>query len=395
MIRPCCVCESADRKVLFRQTFSQLSDGSSLIAGYDVVACSNCGFCFADGIPPQASFDKYYREMSKYEKTESGGEDSSYDRARYEKMAGVILKLLADKNTRILEIGCANGQLLGLLKKAGYLHVSGVDPSPVCAETAWKKYGIPVKVGTLTNLPIVNGDVDFLILAGVLEHVRDLNSALEKIRNVLYEGSHVFISVPDASRYAEGQDAPFQEFSLEHINFFGPVSLGNLMRANGFSEKSIEQDFITSNVKTTTPVIHGFYEKEARRRARSIISDGITERGLGRYIEQSNLVNENVLKIIEKICIEGTPIIVWGTGAHTLRLMETSKLGEANLKLFVDSNPRYQGKKLRGIAIVPPDEIKGRGETILISSRVYQEEIANQIRDMSGPGRQVIKLYLE
>jgi len=35
----------------------------------------------------------------------------------------------------------------------------------------------------------------------------------------------VFITVPDASRYAAGDDAPFQEFSLEHINYFGPQSL--------------------------------------------------------------------------------------------------------------------------------------------------------------------------
>jgi len=56
----------ADREsiCLFQQRFSVLSTGS-LMDGYDVVICQECGFCFADNIPEQAAFDLYYREMSK------------------------------------------------------------------------------------------------------------------------------------------------------------------------------------------------------------------------------------------------------------------------------------------------------------------------------------------
>src|SRR6476660_639452 len=86
--RPCAICSSTERSQLFRQAFSKLSDGS-LLSGYDVVTCSKCGFCFADNIPFQAVFDAYYRDMSKYEKTGQGGQDTIYDRVRFQAMANV------------------------------------------------------------------------------------------------------------------------------------------------------------------------------------------------------------------------------------------------------------------------------------------------------------------
>jgi hypothetical protein len=55
-------------------------------------------------------------------------------------------------------------------------------------------------------------------------------------------------------------------------------------------------------------------------------------------------------------------------------------LGEAKIRAFVDSNPRYHGKQLNNVPILPPEALANMNEPILICSRVYQEEIAAQIR---------------
>jgi len=68
-------------------------------------------------------------------------------------------------------------------------------------------------------------------------------------------------------------------------------------------------------------------------------------------------------------------------------------LGEAKIKAFVDSNPRYQGKSLNNVPIISPQALKDMTETILISSRVYQEEIAHQIRGELKLRNEFIKLY--
>lgn len=391
--RPCAVCGSQQGTLLYQQIFSEISLGGSLLAGYDVVVCKDCGFCFANGIPEQAHFDAYYRDMSKYEKSERGGQESPYEKARFQLMANVILKKLGSKRTRIFEVGCANGQLLAMLKTAGYENVLGIDPSPVSAELARKLYGINVSAGTLSSMKMDHASVDFIILAGVFEHVRDLNLALQQLAKLLSSDGYLFITVPDASRYAEGEDAPFQEFSAEHINFFGPDSLTNLLQANGFVKTSIQPDMIQSNYRTTTPVLHGLFKKSPIIPSSPFSRDMHTEIGLKTYIEQSIKGNLQIQGNINSLLDKNQTIVVWGTGAHTLRLLATSRLGEAKIKAFVDSNPRYQGKSLNNVPIILPQELTEMTETILISSRVYQEEIANQIRKALKLENEIVKLY--
>jgi SAM-dependent methyltransferase len=358
-----------------------------------VVACDYCGFCFADKIPEQTSFDTYYRDMSKYEKTERGDQDSPYDQARFKAIADIILRFLDSREVRIFEVGCANGQLLSLLKKEGYENVAGIDPSPVSADIARRRYGINISANTLSDLSMHNGTADFVILAGVLEHVRQIGPALQKLRSMLSAEGSLFITVPDASRYAQGEDAPFQEFSVEHINFFGPDSLTNVLNVNGFVKISIIEDMIESNYRTVTPVIHGIFRKSELPTSIAYSRDTKTEAGLQMYIDQSIQRDRLLQAEINKVVEIGRPIIVWGAGAHTLRLLANSRLVEAKIRAFVDSNPRYQGKALNSIPIISPELLKNLHEPILISSRVYQEEIVTQIHNELKLTNEVIRLY--
>lgn len=377
--RTCAICGSAETRMLFQQHFAVMSTGG-LLDGYDVVVCERCGFCFAEDVPPQSALDQYYREMSKYEHQDRMGDVSQSDWARLQLIASYLKKHLRNPGARIMEIGCSTGTLLSMLKESGYQNVGGVDPSPVCAEVADRLYGIQVVSNTLSDLAIEGQSIDVLILAGVLEHVRDVNTALLKCRTILADDGLVYLAVPDASRYDAGEDAPFQEFSVEHINFFGPQSLTNLMNVSGFARIDMEQGMIMSNRRTTTPVLHAVFTKRGSNCPSSYIRDTETEWGLARYIGQSRQTDDRIQAAIAAIVDANQPIIVWGTGAHTLRLLASTRLGEAKIRAFVDSNPRYHGKQLNNVPILPPEALANMNEPILICSRVYQEEIAAQIR---------------
>ena len=277
----------------------------------------------------------------------------------------------------IVEFGCATGLLLSLINKKGYINITGVDPSPSCAETAKKYYGINVLTNTLSDVNIDDDSVDFLILVGVLEHIKDLDDSLAILWRMLAPKGKICIIVPDASQYFNGQDAPFQEFSVEHINFFGPVSLGNLMKKNGFSKVDISQMPVEVNYKTITPVICSVFEKNHLSNQERIIFDKDVE----------------VKQTISTIADRNIPIMVWGTGAQTLRLLAISRLKEANIIAFIDSNPKYQGKHIEGIPVISPQNITGKTETILICTRAYQEEIARDIRNVFQLDNEIIKLY--
>ncbi len=152
----------------------------------------------------------------------------------------------------------------------------------------------------------------------------------------------LFISVPDASRYATGEDAPYQEFSLEHINFFGPLSLTNLMRANGLQLVHVQQDLVETNYHTTTAVVHSIYQKCDT--PLSITPESLTELGLLAYINQSRQADDLIDQKISGIVSSGCPIVVWGTGSHTLRLLAKTRLKEANIRAFVDFEPPLSRK---------------------------------------------------
>jgi SAM-dependent methyltransferase len=269
----------------------------------------------------------------------------------------------------------------------------GIDPSPSCVETVKNRYQIPSKTGTISDLSsILPGSVELLILVGVLEHIQDLDWSIKELRKILKPGGKICIVVPDASQYFNGKDAPFQEFSIEHINFFGPRSLTNLMVKHMFTESSSVQQIFEVNYNTLTPVILSIYTKE-KTESSFMNFDDETGTNLKMYISQCDEEQKSIESVIKKIIRVKEPVIIWGTGAQTLRLLSTTDMKNADIICFVDSNPKYQGNKLNNIPVISPDELKNRKEQILISTRAYQHEIEFQIRKTLKLPNKIIKLF--
>ncbi len=75
-----------------------------------------------------------------------------------------ILKLKSKKKILCLEIGCADGSRLNLIKKKfNNIKVIGVDPSKKATTVGKRKFGIPLYRGTADNLKIKKNSIDILI----------------------------------------------------------------------------------------------------------------------------------------------------------------------------------------------------------------------------------------
>ena len=389
--RLCPVCRSDVSKALFRQSFDHLS-GVHLLDGYDVVVCEECGMGFADGLPPQSVFDEYYRDLSKYEDGEASGRQSSVVEQRLRDVAATIGPFIPSSHACILEIGCASGGLLKALQDLGFSRVAGVDPSPACVHTARTVFGIPAITASLFALPPPEEPYDFLILTGVLEHIRDLDKAVEQFQRLLQPAGRIYLEVPDASRYIASLDAPFQEFSLEHINFFSTKSLTNLMQSRGFRMLDAAPT-VRPLHEVTCPCVYGVFERHLGQIA--VLRDNETEAGLRAYVQGCELGDAQVRSRIEQSIPPGGSVIVWGVGTHTLRLLAAGGLNPRQIAVFVDSNPKYRNRELRGIPVVSPEDLGRRPEPILISTRGFQREIYDQIRHTLGLPNPVILLYGE
>jgi hypothetical protein len=60
--------------------------------------------------------------------------------------------------------------------------------------------------------------------------------------------------------------------------------------------------------------------------------------------------------------------------------------------VVVDSNPKYQSRRLAGTPVVRPEALKHHREPILIATYAFQHEIEDQIRSMELPN-EVVLLY--
>ncbi len=376
--RPCPTCDGVSPRLLYRQNFAHLDEGG-LLPGYD-------------GIPGQDFFDVYYRELSKYDYNSRQGEEPEWVRDRFRTLADQLEPWLASRQSRILDVGCATGGLLAEFKIRGFKNVLGIEPSPAAARAALDRHGVKVLTGSLPLLAASGETFDLIILTGTLEHVRDLHGLLQLISQLLSAEGQVFLEVPDATAFTSCRNAPYQEFSIEHINFFSHTSLANLLRRFGYAQIWSRKARGELSRDVFEPVIRALFRRD-RQGPRLPELDTETEPALRDYIAQSRTVDDRVCEIIDRIVVEDRPILVWGVGTHTLRLLATSRLAEARIRAFIESNARYHGRQLRGVPIIAPAELPSYPEPVLVSSFVYQREIVRQIREGLGCANEVILLY--
>lgn len=388
--RDCPVCGGKVRELLYRQRFAGF-DAGGLLDGYDVVVCRECGMVYADGIPAQAAFDRYYAAMSKYEHADREGLETPHDLARFAAMAEACMPHLTAGRARVLDVGCATGGLLAAFRDRGVSEVHGLDPSPACAAAAGRLYGIPVTVGALGALPAMPAPFDLVMLVGVVEHVRDIRSALLAVRGLLAAEGLVFVEVPDTQGFADWPGPPFQEFSVEHVNFLTARSTVSLMAGCGFSSVFCERTAREWAPGSTAPVVYGLFRRTDTELPP--VPDESGRAGIERYVGECGREEAAVAARLAAQRGDGERICVWGAGTHTQRLIAAGILDPADVVLIADANAHYHGRSLCGVPVVAPGELAAHGEPILVSTRAYQREIVARIRGELGLSNRLITLY--
>lgn len=373
--RLCPICGGFGRRVVHKQRFL---DGP-LVDAYDVTVCGQCGAGFADKIPLQADMDRYYADESKYTYDQTDGSESHWDLRRFEETADQIIPHLKAHDTRILDIGCATGGLLSVFKKRGFVNLTGVDPSPRCATLARRLNDLKVRVATFAQLCNWRKHFDLILMVGVLEHLHEVRAAVGIALRLLSRGGLIYCAVPDVERLAVCPNAPYQQFSIEHVNFFSGSSLQRLMTECGMTEIRAWHWTAEWREGVNEPIVSGLYKVGNNPTQKAF--DIITGPALERYLASSAAGDKSILALVESLVINQESILVWGAGTLTRRLLANTRFSEANIVAFVDSNARYQGRTLAGRPILSPKQITDRSEPILVSSVAFAKEITLAIRE--------------
>src|ERR1035437_2668178 len=388
--RPCPVCGSVQHEVLYRQRFEHFTAGS-ITDGYDVVACGTCGTCFASGLPDQTRFSEYYDQSSKYDLGAAGAELSSFDAERFADEARFIAANVSHRTGSVLDIGTATGGLLVALRDLGFTSVHGIEPSPDAARVARETHGLDVVAGDVGMATASGAQYSVVSLVAVLEHLVDPAAALRDIAGLLAADGLLYLHVPDAGRFDDDVDAPYQQFSVEHINYFTAASLRNLLASVDLEVAAQRAIVVKLSDIAEGPALEVLCRRTARHLA--VDSDLAGVAALRRYIARSAQKEATVLRKISDLVEAQSPIYVWGTGTHALHLLATSRLAECNIVGFIDSNPHYSGRQLAGRTVLDPRAVGKPGGPILVASAVSQTAIADSARRLFGPDVQFILLY--
>lgn len=372
-----------------------LPDNHILPNVYDVVACTICGFVFADTTAGQKEYDIYYRDFSKYEDltVSSGGGLSEWDKQRLQQTAECIDRTLILKSASVLDIGCANGGLLNALRELSYKNLTGLDPSPACVSHV-SKMNIECFEGSLFNqdaLP-VGKKYDCIILTHVLEHVHDVKRAVDSLVKKVKPGGLIYIEVPDASRYSDFYIVPYYFFDCEHINHFDEHSLANLFLSTGCVVAGVVKKIMQVSSANQYPAAGIFL----RTSTGEITTTPEMTPGYSAY----NGVKAYIAMSAEKECHDEMdalangkgPIVVWGAGSYTLRLLETTSLGRCAIHAFVDTDKSKQGRQIKEISIISPQSLIDQNFLcpIVVCSALYSNDIVEQIHSMGIPNKVII-----
>jgi SAM-dependent methyltransferase len=110
----------------------------------------------------------------------------------------LVSRLREQNPTRVLEIGCGTGRVLGYIaKELPTLRLFGLDRSPAMLDAARKR--LPQAdciLGDAARLPLAEESVDAILGVLMLQHLPDWRRCIREGRRVLRNGLAAFVTIP-------------------------------------------------------------------------------------------------------------------------------------------------------------------------------------------------------
>lgn len=161
-----------------------------------------------------------------------------------------LISELIKPSSKVLDIGAGSGALGEYLSTKKHCRIDGIEKDPQLAGKAIAKYRRfhVLDVDTSILVDVISDDrYEFIVLADVLEHLREPGEILKQIPSLMSEGGHLLLSVPNIGHAGviagllSGQFHYRDEGLLDatHVRFFTRSSLCELLENHGFEILSI------------------------------------------------------------------------------------------------------------------------------------------------------------
>ena len=170
-----------------------VTDKTRFNNSYRFVKCRKCGLVYMNPRPTQKELTKWYEVNRDCTTNLSTEEYESQFAKRDEERALATCRLNVD-GKRILDIGCATGVFLSLMREAGW-QVTGIEPHLRYADVARKK-GISIVSKRVEDADLPPASYDVISMFSTLEHLADPAGCINRVSQWLRSGGAAIIEVP-------------------------------------------------------------------------------------------------------------------------------------------------------------------------------------------------------
>ena len=209
------------------------------------VICKSCGLVFTNPRMDKDSFGdfytKFYRDLYNYNLGENNLD--SLHKSNYEngKFVYEFVKPFIKNQSKVLEIGCANGGLLKFFREQGHF-VTGLDLGEAEVMYGKDKFGLNLIHKSIDDFES-DEKQDLIIMIHVIEHLIEPEITMNKINQNLNESGLLYISCPDIDVLPNGLIYKSDWLTLmqnAHTINFDKLSITNLLNKYGFEVVYIE-----------------------------------------------------------------------------------------------------------------------------------------------------------
>jgi 2-polyprenyl-3-methyl-5-hydroxy-6-metoxy-1,4-benzoquinol methylase len=148
---------------------------------------------------------------------------------------------------KVLELGCAHGGSVAMMKWAGF-DATGLELSPWVVDFARKTFEITMVLGPLEDLQLPPEAFDVIVLYDVLEHLPDPLATMRVAASLLTKDGIFIVQTPNYEEhqvYAEMLDRQDQFLdqmkAIEHIHLFSHRSILQFFQQLGFGFLAFEK----------------------------------------------------------------------------------------------------------------------------------------------------------
>ena len=218
----CYLCNYSKTKVIFN---------NDMIC---IEKCKNCGLVFQNSYK-QIDYLNYYKSRP----TES---TLKWDATKEKRLNRIIDEIInISPHSKVLDIGCGNGQLLDLLRQNGLVDCHGLESNIEQAKYCRQK-GLNVLDKKLSSSLYPHESFDIITLIQVLEHIPEPIEFLAILNNFLKPGGKIIVEVPSYNnprillyRLLGIKNIVKKDFIIPHIYYYNDKSLKKIFSKSGFN----------------------------------------------------------------------------------------------------------------------------------------------------------------